>query len=89
MFTSQLVDEAIRVLEAQGFEIRYEHLGGAGTGYCQLGEKRWVVVDVAQSAEDQLEQLAIAIATRPLPAEMQLSEQLAAHASGRSSTNSP
>lgn len=89
MLTSQLVDEAIRVAEAQGFEVRYEHLGGVGTGYCQLDEKRWVVVDVAQAADEQLEQLSIAIATKPIPPEVELSKPLASLVSGRSSTQQP
>ena len=72
----KLFDEAIDVLHAQGFAVRYEHLGGNGTGFCQVGQQRLVVVDVAQNAEEQLDQLAGAIASQPWPDSIELSNQL-------------
>lgn len=84
MLNGKLFDEAAAIVAAQGFEVRFEHLGGNGTGYCQLGERRWMVIDVAQPLEEQLEQLAAAIASQPLPAgttpSAALQSLLAAHA---------
>ncbi|WP_425396833.1 hypothetical protein [Aeoliella sp.] len=76
MTSGQLFDEAIAIAKQQGFEIRYEHLGGSGTGYCQVGEQRWLVVDVAQPVEEQLEQLATAIASEPTPEGLEMSCEL-------------
>lgn len=72
----QQFDEAMRVVQAQGFEVRYEHLGGSGTGYCRVGERRWMLVDVAQGVEEQLEELAAAIRSEPLPEGVELSAEL-------------
>ena len=76
MIAGKLFNQAIATVQQQGFEVRYEHLGGSGTGYCRVGSRRWVVVDVAQPVEEQLEHLAAAIASEPLPANAELSEEL-------------
>lgn len=76
MTTGQLFDQAIAVAKQQGFEVRFEHLGGSGTGYCQVGERRWLVVDVAQPIEEQLDQLSAAIASEPIPAGTPIDQQL-------------
>jgi hypothetical protein len=76
MIAGKLFNEAIAILQQQGFEVRYEHLGGSGTGYCRVGSRQWVVVDVAQPVEEQLEQLAAAIASEPLPADTTLPAEL-------------
>lgn len=76
MTTGQLFDQAIAVAKTQGFEVRFEHLGGTGTGYCQVGARRWMVVDVAQPVEEQLEQLAFAIASEPFPDKAEIDQQL-------------
>ncbi len=78
MLLGKLIDEAIAVVEAQGFDVRYEHLGGSGSGHCQLGERRWMVIDVAQPTDEQLDQLAVAIASWPIPAATALSDELRA-----------
>ncbi|MGI9456002.1 MAG: hypothetical protein ACR2NU_05535 [Aeoliella sp.] len=62
MNISQLLDEALAVATRQGYEVRHEHLGGNSTGYCQLGEQRWIVIDVTQPTEDQLDCVTEAIA---------------------------
>lgn len=82
MTSGQLFDEAIAIAKHQGFEIRYEHLGGSGTGYCQVGEQRWLVVDVAQPVEEQLEQLATAIASEPAPEGLEMSRELRKYIDG-------
>ncbi|MCO6045636.1 hypothetical protein NG895_17195 [Aeoliella sp. ICT_H6.2] len=76
MTTGQLFDQAIAVAKQQGFEVRFEHLGGSGTGYCRVGERRWLVVDVAQPMEEQLEQLAAAIASEPIPNGVRIGDDL-------------
>lgn len=74
---SRLFEEAVAVLAMQGFKIRYDHLGGDGTGHCQAGEELWMVIDVAQPVDEQLDELAAAIASRAIPAASPLSESLA------------
>ncbi len=72
----RLFDEAITVLAMQGFKIRYDHLGGDGTGHCQAGEELWMVIDVAQPIDEQIDELAAAIASRALPTGTPISESL-------------
>lgn len=76
MTPGKLFNQAIAIVGRQGFEVRYEHLGGNGTGYCRVGTRQWVVIDVAQPVEEQLEQLARAIGSQPLPAGTELPEEL-------------
>jgi hypothetical protein len=40
-----------------GFEVRYEHLDGAGGGLCEYGGKRWLFVDLSLSVEESWELL--------------------------------
>lgn len=76
--TGQLFDEAIAVLNAQGFVVRYEHLGGNGTGFCQLGQQSLMIIDVAQPVDEQLQQLTNAVASQPLPDAVEPSAKLRA-----------
>src|SRR5690606_20999186 len=77
MTTGKLLDEAIEIARRQGYELRHEHLGGTGTGYYQLRDKLWLVLDVAQPDDEQLAEVARAIKAQPLPADMPLSDALA------------
>lgn len=40
-----------------GYRIRYDHFGGNGGGVCEFGGQKWVFMDVALSAIEQLEML--------------------------------
>lgn len=66
--TSQLLDEALAVALQQGYRIRHEHLGGAGTGHFTLKAERWIVLDVAQPTDEQLQSVLDAVAAEPWPA---------------------
>ena len=77
MTNSQLLDAALALAEQQGYHIRHDHLGGTGSGFYQLRDQWWLVVDVAQPFDEQLEQVALAIKAQPLPAEAQMPEPLA------------
>lgn len=76
MRTNQLLDEALAIARWQGYEVRHEHLGGSGTGYCQLGTRRWIILDVAQSEEEQLKRVAEAIEVQGVECSEELKEVL-------------
>lgn len=57
MNTVERTERALALAEERGFRIRREWLGGAGGGLCQYGGQKWVFLDLAQSAQEQLEQL--------------------------------
>lgn len=44
-----------------GYRVRYDHFGGTGGGVCEFGGQKWVFMDVALSAIEQLEILEEAI----------------------------
>ncbi len=78
MLQGQLFDEAVAIATAQGFEVRYEHLGGSGSGHCRLADRHWMVIDVAQPTDEQIDALAEAIASTALPDGMTCSKDLLA-----------
>ncbi|MCA9263215.1 MAG: hypothetical protein KDA60_05180 [Planctomycetales bacterium] len=63
MHTVELLDEALRVAETLGYKIRQEYLGGAAGGACEIGGQKWLFVDLAFNASEQLDQVAEALRT--------------------------
>lgn len=61
------LEQLIESARANGFEIRYEQLGGTGGGVCEFRGKRWLFVDLSVSTIDALERLTDAL--RPFFAE--------------------
>lgn len=51
------LNRVIEQARQQGIEIRYEMLGGSGGGYCQLGSRHILFVDLSLSTSEQLEKL--------------------------------
>ena len=48
------LDQKLELLRSQGYEVRYEWLGGAGGGACQFGAKKFLFLDLAQGAPEHL-----------------------------------
>lgn len=65
MITGELIDEAVELAKHCGFHLRFDHMGGDGTGHFQLRGGQWLVVDTAQPADEQLDRIVDAIATVP------------------------
>lgn len=87
MPTSQLLDEATSLIQALGFEVRFDYLGGDGTGHCRLGQRRLMVIDVAQPVDEQLDRLCRAISSQPLPPGVIPSEELNRVLAGQTTTD--
>lgn len=49
------LDEAIRLIEGHGIEVRVECLDEIRGGLCRIGEKARIYLDLASSPLDQLE----------------------------------
>jgi len=58
MHTVELREQALALAEQLGYRIREEWLGGSGGGQCEFAGCRWIFVDLALNAEEQLEQVA-------------------------------
>ncbi len=55
--TLDQVDAWLETAKRLGYRIRYDHFGGNGGGVCEFGGQKWVFIDVALSAIEQLEML--------------------------------
>lgn len=61
MHTVELLEEAIEAAKRLGYNIRQEWLDGSGGGACEFGGKRWLFVDLALNADEQLDQAIAAL----------------------------
>jgi hypothetical protein len=61
MHTVELLQEAMEAARRLGYEVRQDWLGGDGGGHCIVRGRKWLLLDVAQTAEEQLAVLADAL----------------------------
>jgi hypothetical protein len=61
MHTVELLHEAVDAARQLGYEVRQDWLGGDGGGHCIVRGRKWLLLDVAQSADEQLEIVADAL----------------------------
>ena len=62
MHTVELLEQALALAERSGIVVRLDWFGGAAAGSCELKGRRWVLVDLALSPAEQLEQVLAALA---------------------------
>ncbi|MFO7908032.1 MAG: hypothetical protein ACQESR_24595 [Planctomycetota bacterium] len=65
MHTVELLEEACGVAESLGYKIRQEWLGGTGGGACEFAGRKWIFIDLALNAIEQLDQVATALRNDP------------------------
>lgn len=65
MHTVELLEEACAVAESLGYRIRQEWLGGTGGGACEFSGRKWIFIDLALNAIEQLDQVATALRQDP------------------------
>jgi hypothetical protein len=58
MHTVEMLERLLALASQMGYVIRQEWLGGSGGGECQFGGRRYLFVDLALSAVEQLDQVA-------------------------------
>jgi hypothetical protein len=61
MHTVELLEEAVDAARRLGFEVRQDWLGGNGGGHCIVRGRKWLLLDVAQTAEERLDVVTDAI----------------------------
>jgi len=54
MHTVELLNEAVDTARRLGYEVRQDWLGGNGGGHCLVRGRKWLLLDMAQTAEEQL-----------------------------------
>ncbi|MBW3599248.1 MAG: hypothetical protein KY475_18505, partial [Planctomycetes bacterium] len=57
MHTVEVLDEALAAARKLAYGVRQEWLDGAGGGLCEFGDRRWIFVDLSQTAAEQLEEV--------------------------------
>ncbi len=53
----QRLRRRIREVRAMGFQVRQELLGGQPPAWCEIAGRKWLFLDAAQPARDQLRAL--------------------------------
>lgn len=76
MRTVELLEQSLEVAQDLGYRLRHEWLGGSGGGACEFAGRRWIFVDLALTAEEQLEQVAHVLRNDPSLPWSQLSPSL-------------
>lgn len=54
MSTAKMLAEAVQLARDAGYVIREDHLDGAGGGHCRIHDVKWLLLDVTQPLEEQL-----------------------------------
>jgi len=65
MHTVEMLEQVLTVAERLGYGVRHEWLGGQGCNACEFGGRKWLFVDLAVSAAEQLDQIAEALQNDP------------------------
>ena len=77
MHTVAMLQEALDTARRLGYEVRQDWLGGDGGGHCLVRGRKWLLLDVAQSADEQLDVVAEALRTESGAAHAVRSDELA------------
>ena len=76
MHTVEMLSEAIEFARKLGYQIREDQLEGAGGGHCLIRGRKWLLLDITQSADEQLRDVLDAVREDGPPADL-LQEGLA------------
>ena len=79
MNTVQLLSEAITAARGAGYQIREEALEGAGGGHCLIRGQKWLLLDLTQTHEEQLNDVVDALRSESDLAWHRLPEALVVH----------
>ena len=65
MHTVELLQEALDAAKKLGYEVRQDWLAGNGGGHCIVRGRKWLLLDMAQSADEQLAVVTDALSSEP------------------------
>jgi hypothetical protein len=83
MHTVELLNEAVQAARQLGYEVRHDWLGGNGGGHCLVRGRKWLLLDVAQTADEQLDIVTDALSTEAGAQQAIKSPELAKRLSAR------
>jgi hypothetical protein len=65
MHTVEILEQLLATAHRLGYRTRHEWLGGSGGGACEFGGRKWIFIDLALNATEQLEQVVEALRSDP------------------------
>ncbi len=65
MHTMHMLSTALGLARDTGYRIREEPLDGAGGGHCLIQGQPWLLLDLTQSAQEQLDVVLDALQAQP------------------------
>jgi hypothetical protein len=83
MHTVELLNEAMETARRLGYEVRQDWLGGNGGGHCLVRGRKWLLLDVAQTVDEQLDVVAEALRNESGARQAVKSQELAKRIGGR------
>lgn len=83
MHTVELLNEALEAARRLGYDVRQDWLGGDGGGHCLVRGRRLLLLDVAQTPDEQLEVVADALRGEGRATTLKVSRMLAERLQGR------
>lgn len=60
-FRLDQLNQSLKKARKLGYQVRTEWLGGSAAGWCEIGGKKLLFVDLSLSVDEQLEQVELAI----------------------------
>jgi hypothetical protein len=76
MHTVETLDAALALGRQIGYRVREEWLDGRGGGGCEIHGQKWLFLDLALSADEQLDQVLDALRADPAVARAAVPEAL-------------
>jgi hypothetical protein len=61
--TVELLETAVAKARQSGIEVRYAYLDGISSGYCRLGKRQILFIDLSLSVGEQLDQVMASLHT--------------------------
>ncbi len=65
MHTVEMLEQIMALADRMGYVVRQEWLGGSGGGACEFGGRKYIFVDLALNAVEQLDQVAAVLRGDP------------------------
>jgi hypothetical protein len=76
MHTVELLDEALGAARRLGYDVRQDWLNGDGGGHCLVRGRRLLLLDVAQSPDEQLDIVVEALRSEMTSGKLRVSREL-------------
>ena len=77
MHTVEILEKAIDVARRLGYQVRQDFLHGAGGGHCLVKGRKMVLLDLAQTYDEQLSDIADALRDESRLIDMDIAADLA------------